>query len=490
MTAPHPPKSIRRTLAAWLLIGLAIVIAISGSALYLGIRSAYTRQFDDTLGARSAALAASTRWDGTHLDLDFTPESMPWYNPGPHAEYFEIRATGTSKATLFQSPSMKSQTWSAARAGQSAQDAPLPDGRRGRVLDLTFRPLPEEELDGPSHAKERKLAEETAPTLTLAVGMGREDLDSKLHLLALWLALAGIAITVGAVLIVLAALKRGLEPLDHLSTQMRVIKAETLATPLETSAAPRELIPVYSRLNDLLGRLHGAFEREKRFTGAAAHELRTPIAELRSLIEVSRSRERTIPEMQSALDEALAITKQMDHRVQGLFALVRSEAAQSATLADVDICTAARRSIQSNQSRAAAKGGGITLSAPDSLLVRADTTLLEITIENIIDNAVEYASPTPAIVCTLVAQSDGTVSFEVTNAIDSSVAQNLDHFFEPLWRRSESRTDKNHLGLGLPLARQAAQAMGGDLRAAMQDGEMIALRLTLNKANALNQAQK
>jgi signal transduction histidine kinase len=79
----------------------------------------------------------------------------------------------------------------------------------------------------------------------------------------------------------------GLSPLNQLANQAASITADSLATRFPTEIWPGELTPISSRLNDLLERLEQSFERERRFSADLAHELRTPIAELRSLAELA-----------------------------------------------------------------------------------------------------------------------------------------------------------------------------------------------------------
>src|SRR5262249_53204393 len=92
------------------------------------------------------------------------------------------------------------------------------------------------------------------------------------------------------------------------------------------------------------------------------------------------------------------------------------------------------------------------------------------------------------VVCQL--RTDGTYTvIDVTNPARSVSSGDVDRFFEPFWRRSPSRTDQSHLGLGLPLSRRLAEAMGGRLTAELHGDGLLQVRLELPSAPAARDAQ-
>ena len=127
------------------------------------------------------------------------------------------------------------------------------------------------------------------------------------------------------VIAVFLIVRRSLNPLRTLASCTREIGPDNLHLRLPTNGLPTELTPICSCVNDLLDRLDQAFKRERRFTSDVAHELRTPIAELRALAEVA-SRYPNDPEFaRNALRDAVGVAKQMQSLVTTLLALVRSE---------------------------------------------------------------------------------------------------------------------------------------------------------------------
>ena len=484
--------SIRRSLTVRLLVWLGVLLLAAGVALFLGIRVALLRQFDATLHARASMLQSGTKWDGEKVDVDFTPEAMPWYRAGASAEYFEVGRVGTDggpERVVTRSPSLGAGEWGEQRGlGEGVFDRPLPDGRRGRVEVRLFRPLPEEDLDQPGKERAREAAMRSAPMIRLAVGMGRTELDGVLRVIGLGFIAAAVALGAGLVLGIRLALASGLRPLETLSARVRGIDADALSTRLTETGLPAELRPIHARLNELLERLEGAFARERRFTSGAAHELRTPVAELRSLLEVSLSRERTAEEQRTTLGIALEVTLGMEDLVRALLALAQRSGEEGPRVERVDAAPMLARLGARHDSVARARGGGgVECVGGAGLLVSANRAVLESVLDNVLDNAVEYALGPGRVVCSVVkgvsgGEEAGRVVIEVSNPCEGLAAQDVERFFEPFWRRSESRTDRRHLGMGLVVARCLSESMGGRLTAELGAGGRVRVMLSLRRA--------
>ena len=91
---------------------------------------------------------------------------------------------------------------------------------------------------------------------------------------------------------------------------------------------PSEIAPIKDRLNELLSGLQASFQRERRFTADVAHELRTPLAGIRSTIEVTLMRARASQEYQAVLSDCLGIVQNMQTMVNNLLMLARLDTRQ------------------------------------------------------------------------------------------------------------------------------------------------------------------
>ena len=163
-------------------------------------------------------------------------------------------------------------------------------------------------------------------TLVLAVARGRGHLDEVLGNMQLVIfGVGGFAILM-ALLLVWRVLAIGFRPIESIASQVEKLDADSLSSRIELPRAPRELAPIADQLNALLKRLDASFERERRFADNVAHELRTPIAELRSLAMVGAK----WPDDEESVAEFFAdvndIAGRMEDVISDLLLLARCQA--------------------------------------------------------------------------------------------------------------------------------------------------------------------
>ena len=178
------------------------------------------------------------------------------------------------------------------------------------------------------------------------------------------LAVGGCALAAMAALVPWSV-QRGLRPLIRLRREVATVHAGSLATRFSVLSLPAELQPIASGLNDLLARLEGAFLREQRFTATAAHELRTPLAELRALAEVNLTTPATVAEQVESWRDALQATLRMQTLAARLLDLARVEGSRTllSTRWKIDLPAAVSETWQALSVRASAKGDHASGSA-------------------------------------------------------------------------------------------------------------------------------
>ena len=120
--------------------------------------------------------------------------------------------------------------------------------------------------------------------------------------------------------------RRALEPVDRITRTARAISAENLAERLPLRGADDELDRLSDTLNDMFARLDAAFRRVTQFTADASHELRTPVAIIRTTAELTRRRPRTEAEYIEALDRILAESERTSRLIDDLLLLARTDA--------------------------------------------------------------------------------------------------------------------------------------------------------------------
>jgi two-component system sensor histidine kinase QseC len=236
---------------------------------------------------------------------------------------------------------------------------------------------------------------------------------------------------------------------------------------------PAELLPIAQRLNDLLARLENSFARERRFTADAAHELRTPIAELRSLAEVALKWPDDLAAAHNALEEALAIAQQMEAIAAGLLALARCDSGLTNKESEPTVLAELlRETIQPLRGKARDKRLDLQINVPAEVCWSSDRAGLRVIVNNLLSNAVEYAEHGTTIDVVASANS-GSELLRVCNRTRDLTREDLPHLFERFWRKDGARSSSEHSGLGLAVARAYSESLGLKLEAKLERGEVI-----------------
>jgi two-component system sensor histidine kinase QseC len=209
------------------------------------------------------------------------------------------------------------------------------------------------------------------------------------------------------------AVSRGVVPLRQMGGALAQRQPEAL-TPLSLEGAASEMVPMVEALNALFGRIALLLESERRFTADASHELRTPIAAIRAQAQVALA-ESDDALRRHALQNTLAGCDRASRLVEQLLTLSRLEAAQTTTMADVDLSALSRQVVADLAAKAVHKGQTMVLDAPIPCQVPGNETLLAVLVRNLVDNAVRY-SPPHGQVQVRVAQNDGQTVLRVEDS--------------------------------------------------------------------------
>lgn len=260
----------------------------------------------------------------------------------------------------------------------------------------------------------------------------------------------------------LFVIRRSLAPLQALSRRVAEVDESTLDQPIELPDVSLELAPIVSAFDSTRERLNRAFERERRFTADAAHELRTPLAGLRAVLEVVLRRERSLTEHREAAEQCLEVTESMQGMMEALLSLARREDA-SMSAAPVEIAGALVGAFESVGPDMEVRRLALVkdFDPAQSYVAHASPVLVERILTNIASNAAEYADPGTEITATIQRASDGALSVQVSNQCSALPDDIASAAFEPFWRADASRTGEGqHVGLGLALVAKATEAVG------------------------------
>ncbi|MHC5011080.1 MAG: sensor histidine kinase [Planctomycetota bacterium] len=461
--------SIRRRLTLVLAVGFAVLIVGGGVVVGQEFRDSAVAEFDAALTAKANALVSLTEQEGGHIEFDYDAAYMQEYERSECPDYFQFRLDdGTvllRSARMPEDFDFRHLPWAA--DGPAIRDATLPDGRAGRLVQVAYVPKGSGEQDDtpPGESEEEAMgpASETRG-LILVVARGRDRLDRLLTRMWMVILGAGLGAVLLAAVLVWRVLRRGFRPLDAIAAQVGALDSDQLDARVCLRRTPRELAPIVDQLNALLRRLDASFERERRFTGNVAHELRTPIAELRSLATVGAKWPEDEASVAAFFDDVGDIAGRMEGVIADLLLLARCQAGVEGV---VDAPTSIRELITSTcaklRERAAERGLRFRVDLPDDMVVRSDAGKLQIVIANLLGNAVSYARPKTEIRCR-GARSAGRFGIEITNQADPLSPADLEHLAEPFWRKDAARSSAEHAGLGLSLVAALASLLRMEVR--------------------------
>ena len=465
-------NSIQRRLIRTLILIVPTLAAMSGVIIYVYCRSRLIAQFDRALLTQARSIANSLMREGNGgLEFYFVEADHPEFRRKEHPDYFEIwRGDGS----VFR----KSQSLGATDLPKLTPGNPAPvvsaimHANGAPIRATTFQVVPHLDLDDvPRPRGSPPVANEP---LLLVVASNPHSLFETLSTIASALAIAGVVLAVSIVGAVIVAVRRGLAPLRDLALQADAIDAESLHQRLSQDALPLELSPLAQKLNELLARLEGAFRRERSFASAAAHELRTPIAELRSLAEVSLRWPEESNSQQNVKD-TLKIAQRMESLVKALMTIVRSDGRpQTVRLVAVDLDALVQELWRHYQLRAEQRKLTFSFASTEQPVVITDALMIRAVLDNLISNAVSH-TPIGGDIEIRLKHCAGQLQVVIENGCEGLAADDLPRLFEPFWRKDDSRTGGEHFGLGLSLVASYATALGIPVQAKLQSPQRFSI---------------
>lgn len=314
-------------------------------------------------------------------------------------------------------------------------------------------------------------------TFLITIGADQEEFDEAMARFLIIAIITVILILFLTLILISLILKRGLRPLSAFGNHIASIEVESLNDEFDMKHFPVELHPFGNHFNTLLKRLAASFERERRINADIAHELRTPIAELRLSAETAlkwpKSRDGMVDR------ETLAIAKQMESTVEHMLALARSEGGNLVSIPEeiqLDLLIKdcwkpfSQRSLQLQQI--------ISVESSD-LTLETDPYLLQSILRNLFENAVCYTPKGGTINISTFYNPTGELSISVTNTVSDLTTEDVEHVFERYWRKEASRAPEgNHLGLGLAIVKTFSQANGFEAKALIPQSGWFSIVLT------------
>ena len=452
--APPVPSLLVRLLFG-LFLAVTVALVPAGYATYELVEDGWIRQMDQALENRARGVAAlcdrlegKWRLDATHLDTSIFREAKSM-------QYFEV--WDDRGAVVGRSASL------------AHLDLPWPTPTGGKVLYGWFHPTYLHRTRTVSLDVVRE-----GERLTISFGQDYRGMKAKLRelkgiLLWLW---GGTVLLLGILMALLVHV--ALKPLHVVARRLHALDAGHWGE-FRSDKAPSEIRPLVDALGQALGRLESAFRRERSLLANLAHELRTPLAGMRTTLEVGVTDDER--HARQAMSDSIRLTLQMQEVIDSLLLLGRLEAGKMSSRME----TVAMDSLRERLSEGLLD---VDMELESGLCMHADFEWMVLVLRNLLDNAKRHAGPDGWIRME-ACQCDGEVRVVLANSGCDLRSDEVERVFERFWRKDRVRSiDSRNSGLGLALCRELVESMAGEISAGVPETGVFAVEIRLKSGNS------
>jgi heavy metal sensor kinase len=276
---------------------------------------------------------------------------------------------------------------------------------------------------------------------------------------------------------------RALAPVNRIIESAERIGVRNLSRRLEVPRANDELRRLTEQVNAMLDRIEASVKRITQFTADASHDLRTPLALIRTSAELALRRPRSESEYRETLARILSTSEETTELIEQLLLLARADAnVAQMKLEPTALFPVVQAVAQKANVLAAGKGLSFSQSVvPSTRALIANQAALERLFLTVLDNAIKYTAPGGRV--SLGVRLEDSESFiEVADTGIGITEKDLPHVFERFYRADQARSRETHgSGLGLSIAKWIAEIHNGsiDLESKAGQGTRVTIRLPL-----------
>jgi signal transduction histidine kinase len=457
-------RVIAAVVASQLLLAAALVL---GGVSYTKRR--LQSDLDATLRGRAMTAAALVRYSEDDTSKLIFDRSM--LQPPVDAKYPDLYRVAVSGAgVLAQSPAWPPGLQ--APGSKSYWDFALA-GVPYRAIWLRDTPILDREGTSP----------QPGPTLSVIYAVPAQQTRDEVARAAAYLAIAGLAALSVTVLLALWGVRRGLLPLERLAASAARVSARNWELPEQASTQPQELVPLTQAMKTMLEGLRQAFTQQREFLGNASHELKTPVATLKSTLQSILQKPRAAEDYRAGMEQALDDLMRLEKLLQWMLRLARAEQWAAGglrrELEPTNVVDTCQEAIARLNGLAQARDVVVRFSGCEPAWLSADPEDLQLIWTNLLENAVRY-SPQHGQVTVTVERMEGRARVTVADRGAGIPEPEMEHVFERFYRGDACRgRDTGGFGLGLAIAKALAEAYGGSISASSQAGQGTCLVVEL-----------
>jgi heavy metal sensor kinase len=443
---------IRLRLTVWYGVLLAAILVLFGAALLLGLRIRLAGAFDDQLREQVELTLPHVQVHGGDVVLD-PAQAAPLQRSGTFVRLLDRDGTiVTDTSTTLGNVPLDAHAIAAARSGETRFSTV-------RVRDRSIRIVT------------APVAGNGAVAGVLQVGLPLSEIDEVMRELLGAILLAAPAAAAISLAGGYLMARRALEPVVAISTLAAGIGGGTdLQARLDLDLPNDELGQLATTFDAMLGRIAETFDRQRRFTGDAAHELRTPLALMRGRIDLARSQPRSAEEHMATLDGLDADLARLSGVVGALLVLARSDTGRLVVAREpFDLAVTVARVADQYAETAAMAAVAIRVEAAPTPFVGDEDLLVQVLV-NLVDNALAHTPPAGTI--TVGCRPDGAVvRLWVADTGSGIATHHQARIFDRFFRVDPGRARATGgIGLGLSMCREIVAAHDGTIDLASEAG--------------------
>jgi two-component system heavy metal sensor histidine kinase CusS len=459
-----PISRLWRTLAFRLTAGYAlaglILVILSTASLYLVLVSELNKSTELFLGDKLNVLRTMLR--DRPNDREALEEEVELETAARRYEQFYIRLLDDRNKPLLTTPGMAEEIdlSQLARQTRGRPEIAIPmKGRRGRAFRVATATAPVGST--PTH------------TVTIQIAIDVSQKEAFLARFRFWFCV----ITLGTLAIFPVVgyqiALQGIRPVEEMAATARRISSTHLGERILTEGYPFELASLASTFNEMLDRLEGSFERISRFSADIAHDLRTPVNNIRGEAEVALARARSIDEYRDTLESSLEEAVRLSDLIGKLLFLARTESPLMHLRRErINVAELLDGVQEYYEASAADRGISLRTRFSDTpVIAELDKMLMQRAVGNLVSNAVAHTRSGGSVVLS-ASSGSALVRIEVTDTGIGIPAEALPRVFDRFYRVDPSRAQASGgTGLGLAIVQSIMVLHGGNVEIASQLGE-------------------
>ena len=462
-------KSFRARLAVWYFSIIAVSLSVFGVGAWLAMRASLYHSIDESLSDRIQGVRHFMDEQISALSVNEIRDEFREHSIlGPGGDLFQV-CDGRG-VWLYRSVPLENGQVPVRLPGQLGSSRPF----ENLVVQNTLLRT----------ASERVLISGRPYTVQVAAPIGEavESLERFGWALIIFIPVILLASSAGGYWVS----RRALRPVDQIAAAARTISIQNLSERLLVPQTGDELQRLSETLNEMLGRLNDSVTRIAQFTADASHELRAPVALIRTTAELTLGRTRQPEEYEKAMREVLLESERTSHLLDSLLTLARGDSGTGALDFEcLDIAVPLREAVLEGKKLAEEKQIVITSHPPQmGPAVSGDPDALRRVFLILIDNAIKYTQPGGAVEVSLRLSGDAA---EVSVSDTGMGIANADqpHIFDRFWRADKVRSrETGGVGLGLSIARWIIDQHHGSITVESQEGKGSTFRVSIPLASS------